>query len=262
MYASPARSTLISGAIHAIAIALILLATRAQPRVVKEHAILFTPVDLLTYRVNIPQRSNAGGGGGMRAPAPASLGSLPKVRPWQYLAPMIRTDQVEHPLIVEPTIIGDERTVVEHVDLGRLGDPHGVPGPPSAGRGDGGGIGDGHGTGVGDGKGPGAGIGEGGGIASGNSGFKGSLTQPVLLYKTEPEYSEDARKVRLQGAVTLRVEIDPHGQVQNIAVAQTLGLGLDERAIEAVRKWRFRAGMQNGRPVTTQALIQVTFRLL
>jgi len=50
--------------------------------------------------------------------------------------------------------------------------------------------------------------------------------------------------------------------VQNIAVSQGLGLGLDDRAIEAVRKWKFRAGTRNGKPVPTNALIQVTFRLL
>ena len=60
----------------------------------------------------------------------------------------------------------------------------------------------------------------------------------------------------------VRVEIDARGQVQNIAVAQGLGLGLDERAIAAVQKWKFRAGTRNGKPVSTNALIQVTFRLL
>ena len=66
----------------------------------------------------------------------------------------------------------------------------------------------------------------------------------------------------MQGAVVMHVEIDARGQVQNISVAQGLGLGLDECAMAAVRKWRFRAGTRNGKPVSTNALIQVTFRLL
>jgi TonB family protein len=80
--------------------------------------------------------------------------------------------------------------------------------------------------------------------------------------KVEPEYSEEARKARIQGVVIVRAEIGARGQVQNISVAQGLGLGLDERAVAAVQKWRFRAGTRNGRPVTTQALIHLTFRLL
>jgi TonB family protein len=62
--------------------------------------------------------------------------------------------------------------------------------------------------------------------------------------------------------VLVRALIDARGQVQNAVVSQGLGLGLDERALAAVRKWKFRAGMRNGRPVATQALIQLTFRLL
>jgi TonB family protein len=178
------------------------------------------------------------------------------------MKPAIRTSEVQHPLIVEPTILGDERTIVEQVDLGRLGDPHGVPGPPSQGPGKHGGLGTGDDGGDGSGHGPGAGKGGEGGVESGNAAFTGAVTQPVLLYKAEPEYSEDARKVKLQGVVVLRAQIDARGHIQNIVVTQPLGLGLDERAIEAVRKWRFRAGMQNGKAVAMPALIQVSFRLL
>jgi protein TonB len=88
------------------------------------------------------------------------------------------------------------------------------------------------------------------------------LTEPVLLWKAEPEYTDEARKAKVQGVVIVRAEIDAHGQVQNISVAQGLGLGLDERAIAAVQKWKFRAGTRNGRPVSTSALIHLTFRLL
>ena len=88
------------------------------------------------------------------------------------------------------------------------------------------------------------------------------MTEPVLLYKVDPEYSEEARKAKLQGVVLVRAVIDARGQVQNIEVAQGLGLGLDERAMAAVEKWKFRAGMRNGKPVATSALIQLTFRLL
>ena len=264
MYASPARSTLLSGALHAAAIALILLTTGVKTSPVKNtgHTTLITPLDLLKYEVTVPQREDAGGGGGMHAKTEASIGNLPRRALKQFLAPMVKSENPNPILMIEPTIVANPEIALPQLDLAQFGDPHGATGPPSAGPGDGGGIGKGHGTGVGPGEGPGAGPGRDGGIASAQSGFQGSLTDPVLLWKAEPEYSDEARKAKLQGSVIMRVEIDARGQVQNIAVSQGLGLGLDDRAIEAVRKWKFRAGTRNGKPVPTNALIQVTFRLL
>ena len=90
----------------------------------------------------------------------------------------------------------------------------------------------------------------------------GAVTPPALLSKTEPEYSEEARKARLQGTVLLRIEVDTHGQPQNISVRQSLGLGLDDRAMEAVRKWKFIPGKVNGKPAVVVAYVEVNFRLL
>ncbi len=264
MYASPARSTLISGALHGAAIALILLVTGVKTSVVKTdgHTIFITPLDVLTYPVRIPQRDGAGGGGGMRAKTGASLGNLPRAATHQFLAPMVKSENPNPILSIEPTIIANPEISLPQINLAALGDPHGVPGPPSAGPGKGGGIGDGDGTGVGPGVGPGAGPGRDGGIAGGRAGFQGSVTEPVLLWKAEPEYSEEARKAKMQGTVIVRAEIDAHGQVQNISVAQGLGLGLDEKAIAAVQKWKFRPGTRNGKPVAMQAMIHLSFRLL
>ncbi len=261
-YASSARSTLVSGLLHAAVIALILLATRARPAVVKEHFTLFTPSDLLKYEANLPQRPDAGGGGGLHAPTPASQGNLPRFATRQFLEPVNPIPHADPTLTLEPTLIGDPQIVVAQFDFGRIGDPHGVPGPDSAGPGSGGGHGGGDGTGIGPGRGPGAGLGSDGGVSASSSAFETPTTQAVLLYKTEPEYSEEARKAKLQGSVTLRVEIDARGQVQNIALAQGLGFGLDEQAMAAVRKWRFRSATRNGKPVPTRAMVQVTFRLL
>ena len=254
---------MISGALHGAVIVLILLTTGVKTSVVKktDHIIIFTPLDLERYEVATPQADNAGGGGGMRAKTAASIGNLPARKLKQFLEPMVKSENANPILTIEPSIIANPEIAVAQLNLAQFGDPHGVDGPPSAGPGDGGGIGKGHGTGVGSGKGPGAGPGYGGGI-SGQSGFQGSLTEPVLLYKVDPEYSEEARKAKLQGVVMVLAVIDAGGRVQNIAVAQGLGLGLDERAIAAVEQWKFRAGMRNGKPVATSALIQLTFRLL
>jgi TonB family protein len=88
------------------------------------------------------------------------------------------------------------------------------------------------------------------------------VTAPVVLYKREPEYTEEARKAKYSGTVLLSVEIDPSGTPTNIQVQRGVGLGLDERAIEAVRQWKFKPGYKDGNPVTVMANIEVNFRLL
>ncbi len=90
----------------------------------------------------------------------------------------------------------------------------------------------------------------------------GGVTAPALLLKVEPQYTEEARAMKLQGAVVLYAEIAPDGTAQNIAVTRTLGLGLDEKAVEAVRRWRFKPGTKDGEPATVAATIEVNFRLL
>jgi len=88
------------------------------------------------------------------------------------------------------------------------------------------------------------------------------VSAPVLLYKTEPEYTEEARLAKYQGTVLVYVEIGPDGKAHNMKVVRGLGLGLDEKAIEAVAKWKFKPGQKEGQPVTVQATIEVNFRLL
>ena len=146
--------------------------------------------------------------------------------------------------------------------MAQYGDPLAKLGVASNGPGSGGGIGSGMGGGVGSGKGAGFGPGEGGGIGGGVFRVGGGVTAPSLIYKVEPEYSEEARKAKYQGTVVLYVEVEPNGRAQNMRVIQSLGLGLDEKAMEAVKKWRFRPGNKDGKPVTVVATVEVSFRLL
>jgi len=90
----------------------------------------------------------------------------------------------------------------------------------------------------------------------------GGVSPPQLIQKVEPQYSEEARVAKLQGTVTLYVEVGPDGLAHNTQVTQSLGLGLDEMAIEAVSQWKFQPGTKDGQPVTVAATIQVNFRLL
>ena len=90
----------------------------------------------------------------------------------------------------------------------------------------------------------------------------GAVTQPVLVRQVEPEFSEEARKAKFSGEVVLAIEVDTNGLPRGFRVLQNPGLGLDRKAIEAVSKWRFRPGLQDGKPVVTAAVVHVNFRLL
>lgn len=143
----------------------------------------------------------------------------------------------------------------------QYGDPYGKPGPPSSGPGSGGGIGTGDGGGVGPGDGPGLGPGSGGGVTTTRS-QRGSFSGPTLVFKVEPEYTDDARKARLQGLVSLVAEVGADGRIRSARVVRGLGMGLDERAMEAVTQWRFRPARRDGVAVAAPAIIEVHFHLL
>jgi periplasmic protein TonB len=88
------------------------------------------------------------------------------------------------------------------------------------------------------------------------------VTSPSVVSKVEPEYSEEARKAKWQGVVELSIVVDEHGVPQQMKVVHSLGLGLDEKAMQAVAKWRFKPGTKDGKAVPVIATIQVNFRLL
>jgi TonB family protein len=89
----------------------------------------------------------------------------------------------------------------------------------------------------------------------------GGVTAPELISKTEPEYTAEARAANLQGTVVLYAEVTPAGDVINPRVIRSLSLGLDEKAIESVRQWKFKPGLKGGQPVTVAATLQVGFDL-
>src|SRR5947209_15640814 len=144
-----------------------------------------------------------------------------------------------------PTIIAPPDTVLPQNNLPNWGDPLAKLSNLSNGQGFGGGMGSGSGGGIGSGKGGGFGPGEGGGVGGGVFRVGGGVTAPSLLSKVEPEYSEEARRAKYQGTVVLYVEVYPDGKAHNLKVLRSLGLGLDEKAIEAVNKWRFRPGYKD-----------------
>ncbi len=89
----------------------------------------------------------------------------------------------------------------------------------------------------------------------------GGATNPVAIYKTEPQYSDEALKAKWGGTVLLSLVVDESGKPVQIKVVKPLGLGLDEKAIQAVAQWRFKPSMKNGKPVPAAAQIAITFHL-
>lgn len=261
------RSQLVSLALH-IGIAALAFSVGTNKQVqqaVKNTIQLVAPVELSPYIADLPpapKTAGGGGGGGDRSPLPASKGRLPRADLKQFTPPTAVVQNMNPRLVMEPTIIADPNMPLPNVNMPNFGDPFGQIGPPSSGPGSGGGIGSGSGGGVGSGRGPGVGPGEGGGFGGGAFRIGGGVSAPVLIYKVEPEYSEEARKAKFQGTVVLAIVVDETGKVTNVRVIRPLGMGLDEKAIEAVSKWRFRPGYKDGKPVPVMANVEVNFRLL
>jgi TonB family protein len=203
--------------------------------------------------------SGGGGGGGDRDKLQASKGSLPKQAREQFTPPVVIRRNDDPKLPMEPTVVAPQ---VMMPNIANLGDPLSkVTGPPTNGTGSGGGIGSGSGGGVGSGRGPGVGPGWGGGIGGGPYRVGGGVSAPRILYAPDPEYSEEARKSKYQGTVVLWVVVGPDGRPRDIRVQRSLGLGLDEKAMEAVRTWKFDPARKDGQPVAVQINVEVNFRL-
>lgn len=235
---------------------------KASP-VLKE--MVYTPVDISPYVPQLPhaaKQAGGGGGGGDRSPEPASKGRLPRFAMEQLAPPQVVIRNPDPKLPVEPTVLVPPEIKLPPINIAQLGDPMGKLGPPSSGPGSGGGIGSGSGGGVGSGRGGGVGPGEGGGIGGGVFRVGGGVTAPQLVYRVEPEYTEAARKAKYQGTVVLYAVVGRDGRVRDLRIVRALGLGLDEKALDAVRQWKFRPGMKDGQPVDVAASIEVTFRLL
>jgi protein TonB len=247
-----------------IALVLALGTNETVQQTVKESVQIFAP-DLAPYVPKAAPKKVAmggGGGGGAREQLQANKGKLPKIAPRQFVPPTAVITNPDPKLVMEPTIVVQPNANLPILNTPQLGNPLGMPGPPSSGRGSGGGIGEGKGGGVGPGNGVGFGPGSGAGTGGGVYRIGGGVSKPELIFKPEPEYSEEARKAKFQGTVLLSIVIQPDGRTSNIRVIRQLGLGLDEKAIEAVQKWKFRPSLKDGQPVAVQANVEVNFRLL
>lgn len=202
-----------------------------------------------------------GGGGGDRDILAASKGKLPKFSMQQITPPVVVIRNQNPKLAVEPTVVIPPEVKLASNNMPNLGDPMAHAMLPSNGTGSGGGIGSGSGGGVGSGSGPGFGPGEGGGTGGGVFHVGGGVSPPRAIYQPEPEFSEEARKAKYQGVCTLGLIVGTDGRPSNIRVLSSLGMGLDEKAIEAVKSWKFEPAMKDGHPVRVEIAVEVDFHL-
>ena len=216
-----------------------------------------------------PKPAAGGGGGGKKEPTPPSKG----VPPQMSLAPQISPPSPEPPKIKNPTLVvastvyGDPKALPPM--KGPIGDPSGIPAPPSSGPGSGAGIGRGAGGGVGSGDGGGVGPGRGGNIGGGDMAIGGGRSiepmtnslKPTILYKEKAKYTEEARQNKIQGIVILNVVFTADGRITSIKVVRGLPDGLTEKAIEAAQKIRFQPAVKSGQPVSVRGNLEFSFNL-
>ncbi len=265
LYRTQRSSFVLSFVGQTLAIAVFLLSSRFL--VAHRHEIHQQVIGIVTDvspYILPPSTSNAGGGGGGgdRDRLQTSKGILPRFSREQLAPPVVVIRNENPKLPVEPTVVVPPEIHLQMPQTGPLGDPlSSILGPPSNGTSSGGGIGSGSGGGVGSGRGPGVGPGWGGGIGGGVYHVGGGVTAPHLIYGPEPEFSEEARKAKYQGTVVLQVVVGTDGRTHNIRVAQSLGMGLDEKAIEAIREWKFEPSRKDGVPVAVRVDIEIDFHL-
>ncbi len=258
-----------SAAVHIVFVALILASATLGHQVVQkvqehETVTLIAP-SLDSYALPVAKKvASGGGGGGDHDKLPAIKGRLPKPAMQQITPPQIIVRNQHPKLPVEPTVVIPPQVHLASNHMPNLGNPSAAAlpsAPPSNGTGSGGGIGSGAGGGVGVGHGPGVGAGSGGGIGGGVFKVGGGISAPQALSAPDPEYTEEARNAKTQGTCILWLIVDDQGHPRDIRVVRGLGFGLDTKAVEAVKQWRFQPALKDGRPVNVQISVEVGFRL-
>lgn len=259
------QASIVSAAVHIVIIALLIALSLWRPKkILVAQVVLPQNADVTPFIPIDPKMEmmGGGGGGGDRELVQAEMGHLPKVAKTQYVPPeeIIRND---HPkLAVDPSIVMPQNIQLPNSNMPNLGDPTTVVrGPLSNGTGANGGIGSGRSGGIGSGNGSGLGPGEGGGYGGGVMHVGGGVMPPQLVYSVDPEFSDEARKAKYQGESVVSLIVDTNGMPRNIRVVRVLGMGLDEKAVEAVKQYRFKPAQYHGHPVPVEIVIYVDFHI-
>jgi protein TonB len=199
-----------------------------------------------------PPRAQAmGGGGGQRGPTPVTKGTPPKAADTQIVPPS-KPPLVEPKIKIDPTV-EMQKDIKMATSIPQIG----VANSPLVGMS----MGNGSGTGLGSGNGSGIGPGSGGNTGGGPRRIGGGVSAPVLIFSVEPEFSEEARKAKVAGNVLVNLWVDTNGNPSHVHVIRGVGMGLDEKAMEAVRQYKFKPAMENGRPVLVELNVEVNFQI-
>lgn len=208
-------------------------------------------------------KAGGGGGGGDRSIIDANKGKLPQKSPDPITPPQPQT--IEHPKLPDLPAINVQANIQlpDNPSMPMIGVHESANVQmASAGSGNGAGMGTGSGGGIGSGQGNGYGPGYGGNAGGGLYQIGGRISAPVVIHSVEAEFSDEARRAKYQGVCLISLVVDAQGNPQDIHVARTLGMGLDEKAIEAIRQYKFRPAMKDGKTaVPVPITIEVDFRL-
>jgi TonB family protein len=276
----------VSGGLHAVGLVLIAFFTTLGISGQVTERLDSAPARLVFLAQ--PGPGGGGGGGGLRQPAPppkARLAGREALKSPVSLVRPVRKSQpkpvratpppplpkpaarpAEPPQTVEraepvPTVVAPVVSAPAD-DRDRPGVLAESPAePPSHGPGSGGGVGSGSGSGIGEGDGSGIGRGTGGGTGGGPYRPGTGITPPGLLREVKPEYSEEARRRGVEGDVVVEIVVRADGGVGSVRLLQGLGSGLDQRAMDAVRQWRFSPAKRYGVPVDVVVEVAVEFKL-
>jgi TonB family protein len=230
---------------------------------VNQQQLHATDIDVGDFKApNDTSKAGGGGGGGDNSIVDPNKGKLPKFEKDPVVPPQVQT--VDNPKIAMEAAIDVQKNIIlpDNPLMTNIGVKSGVNVVLSNGQGTGGGMGSGSGGGMGSGTGNGYGPGYGGNTGGGLYHVGGGVSAPVALNSVEAEFSDEARRAKYQGVCLISLIVDAQGNPQNPRVIRTLGMGLDEKALEAVRKYKFRPAMKDGKtPVPVMITVEVNFRL-
>jgi TonB family protein len=259
---------LVSLAWHAALAGVAIYLISAETGVTESRLIVPEPVSDKIVWIAVPGPGGGGGGGGNKAPEPPRRADLPgKAKISVPAAPPPPRVEIQKPAEREPEPLAQLNIPAATLGASTESLPGMIDAPPSAtlsqGSGTGGGAGTGTGPGVGSGTGSGLGPGFGGGTGGGAYRPGSGVTTPRPVLEVKPQYTADAMRARIQGAVLIQCVVQPSGSCSDVQVLRSLDptFGLDEEAVIAARKWRFMPGMLRGEPVPVLVTIELTFTL-
>jgi TonB family protein len=255
-------ATFINGAI--LLLVLYLGARAVINKIIPPHQV--TNIDVGDINLSAPksaQTAGGGGGGGSHDIVDPIKGKLPKLDKAPVTPPMVPI--LEKPKLEVPSaiMVQPDIKLPDNPNMPMIGVTNSANVTlASNGQGTGSGMGTGSGGGLGSGTGNGWGPGTGGNAGGGLFRIGGGVSAPVPIVSPEAEFSDEARRAKYQGVCLVSLIVDAQGNPQNPRVIRALGMGLDEKALEAVRRYKFKPALKDGKtPVPVMITIEVNFRL-